>query len=112
MLVLSVVVFVQALIPGSKAEPKRGRTKDPEGPFRWLASFEIYGLIAAFITLVFLVGFYIAIPVFLFSFLRWVSRLSVFVSGAIAFFIYGFTWFVFSYFLHLEVFSGYLAAYI
>jgi hypothetical protein len=109
---LSILVFLLALIPGLKANPKRSRTKHQEGPFQWKESIEIYAMIAGFIAMVFLVGFYVAIPVFLFLFLKWVSHVSTVKSLICAAGAYGFTWLVFSYFLHLEVFTGYLGSYI
>ena len=109
---LSILVFLLALIPGLKGSPKRSRTKHQEGPFQWKESIEIYAMIAGFIALVFLVGFYVAIPVFLFLFLKWISRVSLIRSLICAVGAYGFTWLVFSYFLHLEVFTGYLVNYV
>jgi hypothetical protein len=109
---LSILVFLLALIPGLKSAPKRSRIKHQEGPFPWKASLEIYALIAGFIAMVFLVGFYVTIPVFLFLFLRWISHLSWVASFICAATAYGFTFLVFSYFLHLEVFTGYLSSYV
>jgi hypothetical protein len=112
LLALSVLVFLLALVPGLKPAPKRSRTKHQEGPFQWRTSFEIYGLIAAFIALVFCAGFYVAIPVFLFFFLKYISHLSVIKSLLCATVAYGFTWLIFSYFLHLEVFTGYIVGHL
>jgi Kef-type K+ transport system membrane component KefB len=109
LLALSVLVFLLALAPGLKAAPKRSRTKHQGGPFAWRVSFEIFGLIAAFIALVFCAGFYVAIPVFLFLFLKYISQLSAVKSLICAAVAYGFVWAIFSYFLHLEVFTGYIA---
>src|SRR5580698_8710656 len=109
---LSILVFVIALIPGRKTTPKRSRTKHQEGPFQWKESIEIFALISGFIALVFLAGFYVAIPVFLFLFLKWISHVSTIRSLICAVCAYGFTWLVFSHFLHLEVFTGYLINYI
>jgi hypothetical protein len=109
---LSILVFFLALIPGLKQAPKRSRVKHPEGPFPWKASLGIFTLIAGFIAAVFLAGFYVAIPVFLFLFLRWISDVSLVRSLICAAVAFGFTWAVFSYFLHLEVFTGYLSGYV
>jgi hypothetical protein len=109
---LSILVFVLALIPGLKPVAKRSRTKHQEGPFQWKISLGIFALVAGFIGLVFVVGFYVAIPIFLFLFLRLVSHVSTIRSLFCAAIAYGFTWLIFSYFLHLEVFTGYLAGYV
>ena len=109
---LSILVFLLALIPGLKPVPKRSRVKHAEGPFPWKASLGIFVLIAGFIAAVFLVGFYVAIPLFLFVFLRWISNVSSIRSLICAAVAFGFTWAVFSHFLHLEVFTGYLSGYI
>lgn len=112
LLVLSILVFVLALVPGLRPEAKRGRTKTPEGPFPWGPSIKIFALIAGFLVLVYLAGFYVAIPLFLFLFLRGISKVSTprsLISAAVS---YAFVWLVFAYFLHLDVFTGYLSAYI
>jgi len=109
---VSVLVFLLALVPGLKPAPKRTRLKHPEGPFPWRASSAIFGMIAGFIALVFLAGFYVAIPLFLFLFLKWVSRLSTVQALIFAAVAYAFTWGMFAHFLHLEVFTGYLGAHL
>jgi Tripartite tricarboxylate transporter TctB family len=109
---LSILVFLLALIPGLKPAPKFSRIKHQAGPFPWKTSFEIYAFIATFIAMVFLVGFYVTIPLFLFIFLWRVSRVSWWSALIFAAASYGFTWGVFSYFLHLNVFTGYLSAYV
>ncbi len=112
LLILSVLVFALALFPREDTAARRTRTKRSEGPFQWRVSFQIYAMIAGFLALVFVAGFYVAIPVFLFLFLRLVSGVSTVKALVFAACAYGFTWGVFSYFLHLEVFTGYLAGYV
>jgi hypothetical protein len=112
LLALSILVFGLTFIPGVQAIPKRSRTKHAEGPFPWLASFEIFAMIAGFLVMVFLFGFYVAIPLFLVLFLRGISHVGVpklLVGAAVS---YGFVWLVFAYFLHLNVFVGYLVGYV
>lgn len=109
---LSVLVFLLALVPGLKPAPKFTRIKHPAGPFPWKTSLQIFGLIVAFIALIFLLGFYLAIPLFLLVFLRWISGVSWLGALICAAVSYGFIWAIFSYFLHLEVFTGYLSGFV
>ncbi len=74
----------------------------------WRRAIQIYGFIISLIGLVFAFGFYVGIPLFLFCFFKFVSKLSLIWSIALAAGFYAFTWFVFGWFLNLEVFSGYL----
>jgi Tripartite tricarboxylate transporter TctB family len=108
---LSILVFVLALVPGMRASAKPGRTRHEAFEFQWKPSLAIYAMMAGLVALVFLAGFYVAIPVFLFLFLKFVSRVSLLRTVICAAAAYGFTWLVFSYFLHLEVYAGYLAGY-
>jgi hypothetical protein len=109
LLVLCIIVFVVSFIPGTKTEPRLGRTaRHEEGGFKFRPTALIFGLTALFIATVFVAGFYVAIPVFLLLFLKFISRASwvgAVVTALVALF---FTWAVFAYFLHLEVYAGYL----
>jgi magnesium-transporting ATPase (P-type) len=109
LLLLSIVVFVIAFIPGTESTARPGRTaRHEEGGFQWRPTALIFLLTGLFIALVFIAGFYVAIPLFLLVFLKFVSKtgwLSAVITSIVALF---FTWAVFSYFLHLEVYSGYL----
>jgi uncharacterized BrkB/YihY/UPF0761 family membrane protein len=111
LLALSLLVFVLSLIPSLRSGPKKARTKNPTDGFAWRQSIKIYALIAGFIALVFCVGFYVAIPVFLFLFLKFISRMSLPYVLLYAVASYAFVWLIFDWFLHLEVFTGYLVGY-
>ena len=107
---LSVLVGLLGFLP---TQQTREAAKAHDGDaIRWHASFGIYAIIAGFIALIFLAGFYVAIAAFLVLFLIFHSRVSVLNGFVFAALACGFTWLVFSYFLHLNVFSGYLIKYV
>jgi len=109
LLCLSVVVFVLSFIPGTDPGPRPGRTaRHEEGGFQWRPTALIFLITALFIGLVFVAGFYGAIPAFLLVFFKFVSKSSWLGAILIAIVALFFTWAVFAYFLHLEVYSGYL----
>jgi len=106
---LSIVVLAVSFIPGTAPGKRPGRTaRHEDDAFPGRPTGLIFLLTAAFIALVFIAGFYVAIPLFLLLFLRFVSKASwpgAVITAIVAMF---FTWAVFAYFLHLEVYSGYL----
>lgn len=107
---VAVLVLVLGFIPGFKPRPKVGRLRhEADAPFNWRASLTIFAIIAVFIGFVFAAGFYVAIPVFLFLFLTFISKVAWWQALITAALAYAFVFAVFGQFLHLEVFSGYLA---
>ncbi len=108
---LSAIVFLLALLPSAKAREKHALVSHDEMPLDWKITFKIFGMTSAFIALVFIAGFYFAIPFFLVLFLKFVSRMSLISSVLLAATALILTWFLFSYVLNLEVFTGYIADY-
>ncbi|HQT39899.1 MAG TPA: hypothetical protein PK231_10770, partial [Acidocella sp.] len=62
---LSAIVFLLALLPSAKAREKHALVSHDEMPLDWKIAFKIFGMTSAFIALVFIAGFYFAIPFFL-----------------------------------------------
>ncbi len=108
LLVLCVLAFVTGLVPREKEVSTGLGPKTKHRELDLPATLKIFGLIGGFVALVFLVGFYIAIPLFLGLFLRLISRASWLAAGLSALAAYGFVYAVFGYFLNLEVYPGYL----
>ena len=118
MLGLSILVLIKAVIAPKAEEQAFGNTaaeetKLKEGVllhkkerFDWGKSAAILGIILVFVGATFAVGFYIAIPIFLFLFLKFISKVSWLTAAICAVVSFAFVWFVFSWFLHLEVYPG------
>lgn len=108
---LSILVFLLALLPSAKAREKHNLIQHTEEKLDWKIAVQMFVAVAAFIAFVFIAGFYVAIPLFLVLFLNLVSRMSLITSASFAVVALALTWFLFSYVLSLEVFTGYLANY-
>ncbi len=108
---LSFIVFLFALLPSAKARENHSLIVHDDFPLDWKITSKIFGMTGAFVALVFITGFYFAIPFFLVLFLKFVSRMSFISSTLLAATALGLTWFLFSYVLNLEVFTGYIADY-
>ncbi len=118
MLGLSVLVLIKAVIAPKAEEEALGtvaadESKLKEGVllhkkerFDWRNSAAILAIILGFVGATFVLGFYIAIPIFLFLFLKFISKVSWLTALICAAVSFGFIWFVFSWFLHLEVYPG------
>ncbi len=118
MLGLSVLVLIKAVIAPKAEEQAFGATASEESKlkegvllpkqerFDWQKSGAILAIILGFVGATFAVGFYVAIPIFLFLFLKFISKVSWLVAIICAAVSFGFIWFVFSWFLHLEVYGG------
>jgi uncharacterized protein YqhQ len=104
-------VFLLALLPSAKAREKHSLIQHTEDKLDWKIAVKMFVAVAAFIAFVFIAGFYVAIPLFLVLFLKLVSRMSLITSASFAVVALALTWFLFSYVLSLEVFTGYLANY-
>ena len=105
---LSILVFLLGFrAQGAEKRKTATSARKVEGG-DWRRAVYIYGYIISLIVLVFLFGFYVGIPLFLFCFFKFVSKLSLIWSVVLAAGFYAFTWFVFGWFLKLDVFSGYL----
>jgi uncharacterized protein YacL len=97
--IVSVIAIVQAL-----QGARRGKEESLNAP---RAAF-IFATIAGFIALIFAVGFYVAVPLFLFSFLYFVARMKVGPALIGAFIGFSFLWGIFGQLLHMRVFPGLL----
>ena len=109
LLALSALIFALGLFAAFRGagDPRaRGADGAGFGPFA-----RIYAMIAGFIALIFAVGFYGAIPVFLALFLSRVAKLPLWQSLAAASLSVFFVWLIFGKFLHMSVYAGYLMRY-
>jgi uncharacterized protein YqhQ len=103
MLIMAALVVVVAFI--------RSRSQSPSDAAEDVSSrkiFMIFAIIAGFIALIFAIGFYAAIPVFLFSFLMMFARMRPWLACVVGLAAALLVWGIFGQLLHMRVFSGYL----
>lgn len=91
---------------GSQTPGLEGTAGERHPPLRELAAF---GWIFAFLVLVTIFGFYIAIPIYVFSYLRFYGRKSTWISVAVAAGLTGFLFVMFRLLLGYEIFAGLIA---
>jgi uncharacterized protein YqhQ len=108
LLALSILAGVLALRPKPAEDPLMPRRQHQDGPVDIRRAVEIFLLIALLIGLIFLLGFYLALFVFVTGFLWRVSKVSLLRSLTAGILASAITWFVFGWFLSLEVYAGYL----
>lgn len=107
---LSVLAGVLALRPQSleKEHSVRPHSHRGDGPVNWKRVSAVFLLTASLIVLVFLLGFYLALFIFISMFLWRVSGISLWKAVLVGFIAWVLTWLIFGWFLNLEVYQGYL----
>ncbi|HQT63519.1 MAG: hypothetical protein B7Z75_07300 [Acidocella sp. 20-57-95] len=111
-LVISIAVFIAALLPKRQKKLEKSLIKHEDHDFAWHISSRIFGMVALFVGFIFIAGFYIAIPTFLLLFLKFISKISFLKSAIAAAIAFSLTWFLFSYVLNLEVYTGYIGGFL
>lgn len=103
------MLIMAALVVG--VEFVRSRSQFPKDAAEDASSrkiLTIFAIIAGFVALIFAIGFYAAIPVFLLSFLMMFARMRPWLACAIGLAATLLVWGIFGQLLHMRVFSGYL----
>lgn len=110
LLILSVLAGGLALRPQQveQATASRPHSHRGEGPVSWKRVVTIFLLTACLVVLVFLLGFYLALLLFVSVFLWRISGVSLWKALLVGFMAWVLTWFIFGWFLNLEVYEGYL----
>jgi len=103
MLVLSALVLAIALLRSFRGAPAM-----PGDQVDLKRALAIYAILCGFIALIFALGFYVAVPVFLLLFLLLIARAKPWFCLAGAALGLGLLWGVFGQLLHMRVFAGYL----
>ncbi len=111
-----VLLFLSVLAGGLALRPQRleqeavarPHSHRGEGPVSWKRVLTIFLLTACLVILVFLLGFYLALFLFISMFLWCISGVSLWKAVLVGFLAWVLTWFIFGWFLNLEVYEGYL----